>query len=109
MSRYKQRIAAAAAAAAMASVPGVAVADSGTPGAHSAGDAVYGPGILGDEPSDSANGTNAVNAAVPVHSDDGGNVVSLPFTGYAAGAVLLIGLAMLLAGVVGRRLSRPRP
>lgn len=34
---------------------------------------------------------------------------SLPFTGFEAGLVALLGLGLLGAGVVARRTSRPRP
>ena len=87
----------------------------------SAAGAVYGPGILGDQPggttptgSVSAQGTptgivTPQGTPVPQGSatPQGSNVVSLPFTGYAAGTVLLVGLAMALVGAYLRRKTRP--
>jgi hypothetical protein len=106
MVRPMKRITATVLAVAFAATPAAALADSGTAGVRSAADAVYaGPGLLGDEPADH-------NASSPV-SDQGGtptsagaNVTSLPFTGYAAGAVLVLGAGMLAFGAVGRRLTR---
>ena len=111
MTWSKKRIAAAAAVTALAAAPAVANADPGTPGVHSAADAVYGPGILGDQPGGTVKATGVVSApptATQQSSGAGGNnVVSLPFTGYAAGTVLLLGLAMALAGAYLRRKTRP--
>ena len=111
MTWSKKRIAAAAAVTALAAAPAIASADPGTPGVHSAADAVYGPGILGDQPGGtkatdvvSSQGTPTPQATSTPQS---GNVVSLPFTGYAAGTVLLVGLAMALVGAFLRRKTRP--
>jgi hypothetical protein len=102
MTFSKKRIAAAAAIAALAAAPAVASADPGTPTAHSAADAVYGPGILGDQPG----GTKAADVVSPPAAQNSNNVTSLPFTGYAAGTVLLLGLAMALVGALLRRKTR---
>src|ERR1700742_3023879 len=104
MTWSRKRIAAAAATAtALAGLPvGAASADPGTPGVHSAADAVYGPGILGDQPS----GGQATDVVSPPASTQSDNVTSLPFTGYAAGTVLLLGLAMALVGFALRRRTR---
>src|SRR4051794_22703910 len=105
MSRKRDKAAVAALVAALAAWPAVAHSDPGNPGVRSAADAVYdGPGILGDEPP-----TKGVNAGggfgnTPVADNNG--VTSLPFTGYAAGTVLLLGLAMAAVGLVLRRRTR---
>src|SRR4051812_15869003 len=102
MTWSKKRIAALGALAALAAAPAVASADPGTPAVHSAGKAVYGPGILGNQPGGSAKGviSSGNEAASAGNVPSSGNVTSLPFTGYAAGTVLLLGLAMALAGAL---------
>jgi hypothetical protein len=103
MTWSKKRIAAATAVAALAAAPAIASADPGAPAVHSAADAVYGPGILGDQPG----GTESVDVvSPPAAQSNSNNVTSLPFTGYAAGTVLLLGLAMALVGVLLRRKTR---
>jgi hypothetical protein len=97
-----KRITILALVAVFALAPAAAFADSGTAGVNSAADAVYdGPGILGDEPGD-AGTKNVSDEGTPT----GTNVTSLPFTGYAAGVVLLLGAGMLVVGTVGRRFTR---
>jgi hypothetical protein len=102
MTWSKKRIAAATAIAALAATPAIAGADPGTPAVHGAADAVYGPGILGDQPG-SAESADVVS---PPAAQNSNNVTSLPFTGYAAGTVLLLGVAMALVGALLRRKTR---
>ena len=105
-------------------LPSTAAAQSGSPGAAGADDAVYGPpqgpGILGEEPGQGA-GSDPADAAtaIPVAGVDpaeaagsgsgsSSDVRSIPFTGLALALLVVAGVGLFAAGGGLRLVGRAR-
>lgn len=101
-------------------LPGVAAAESGSPGSVSAAGSTYGPTVLGEQ-TPGSNGENPPGQPEPVVLPErtgttsvpftaaektvSASDTSLPFTGLAAGLVIGTGLLLIAGGALVRRLA----